>query len=225
MPPGISKAVSLGSELAAGSKPIAECIERQSISQFAQTLLAGGDLGSLPAARTTVKNSDFLIGLSDNVRLPEAKDLLRMLCTTENTFQHEYGHFGRMALETERNGGVATAYKTLTADGSSPFAPSVKWSLPRRGEDGKWIPGQWKDWEPTKLPITPGGNRPGLYVSNNGPWIVPFGGKSRYFEAEIGDAASLSRWKLEPSGDFAARRVRLTKELTEDEAFALLDKR
>lgn len=224
MPPGLSKAMSLGSELVSDSKTIMAGIDRQSIDQIAQRLLSGGELEALPKLSNTIKNSDLTSSMG-SIPLPAADEVFKSFGMGEHAMQPDFGQIARMALETEKKGEVAKAYKTLTADGRSPFAPNVQWSLPRKGEDGKWIPGQWKDWEHAPLALAPGGERPGLYVSSNGPWMTLHIPKSRYFEAEIGDAASLAKWKKEPSGDFAAKKVRLLKELTQDEAMALLSKR
>jgi hypothetical protein len=62
------------------------------------------------------------------------------------------------------------AFKVLTADGRSPWARQIRWSLPKRTDDGNWLPGKWKlTKEDVPMPTRSWQGfpyKPGIYVTN-----------------------------------------------------------
>jgi hypothetical protein len=114
------------------------------------------------------------------------------------------------------------AYKLLNPNGSSPGAPEVRWSLPRRSSDGTWVPGHWQEPIHSNSPLmTLTQGRSGLFVTDDPmQWQmlgIASGSKLSVFEAQIGDVASVRAWTSSPSYDFAAQRVRLLRQLTDEE--------
>ncbi len=101
----------------------------------------------------------------------------------------------------------STPFKVLTADGASPGAHGVKWSLPTLREDGSWQAGEWLHMNNVpensyRFPFVQA-TRQGLHVSNvPGKWALGNRGV-RVFEAELGES-DLMRWKslLEPAKKF-----------------------
>jgi hypothetical protein len=139
----------------------------------------------------------------------------------------------------EKNGLMPPAYKVLTEDGTSPWAPQVKWSLPTQQADKSWLAGDWKKAE-LNLPLNPGAKdvarQPGVYVTDSPmPWRdeasllmkksaqLTLAGQSepmklKVFVAEVGDEPSKFNWLAGFSRyNFRAESARLLRPATTDE--------